>query len=119
MHPQMSRWWLIRIVVASAAVVTTSAGAEFIDAPLASSSSSSSFLRKTTTPRQHGVDIDSRNLSSADASTIAVSTRIAGGRNVVRGRYPYFVALYDKFDAFRCGGSLIAPNIVLSAAHCQ
>jgi secreted trypsin-like serine protease len=45
--------------------------------------------------------------------------RIVNGQDALPNRYPYYVALLDKNDNFRCGGTLIAPNIVLSAAHCQ
>jgi len=38
--------------------------------------------------------------------------RIIGGREAEEGDYPYFV------DMDGCGGTLIAPDIVLSAAHC-
>ncbi|KAL7545846.1 hypothetical protein ACHAWF_009194, partial [Thalassiosira exigua] len=43
--------------------------------------------------------------------------RIIGGAEATQGRYSYAVSLQDKGDHF-CGGSLIAPDVVLSAAHC-
>jgi trypsin len=43
--------------------------------------------------------------------------RIIGGDEAVEGRYSYAVSLQDKNGHF-CGGSLIAPDVVLSAAHC-
>eukprot|EP00594_Rhizosolenia_setigera_P007730 CAMPEP_0178965638 /NCGR_PEP_ID=MMETSP0789-20121207/16429_1 /TAXON_ID=3005 /ORGANISM="Rhizosolenia setigera, Strain CCMP 1694" /LENGTH=296 /DNA_ID=CAMNT_0020650717 /DNA_START=50 /DNA_END=940 /DNA_ORIENTATION=+ len=47
---------------------------------------------------------------------------IVGGTEVTRGRYPYQVALAQSLFGFSfwggCGGSLIAPGYVLSAAHC-
>jgi hypothetical protein len=52
-------------------------------------------------------------------TTSTSSSRIINGQNAPQDRYPYFVALFDKNDNLRCGGTLIAPNIVLSAAHCQ
>ena len=44
--------------------------------------------------------------------------RINGGTDAVPGRYAYTVALSLEFVGFLCGGSLIAPDIVLTAAHC-
>lgn len=48
-------------------------------------------------------------------------TKIIGGTEVIRGRYPYQAALILKYGEsyiFNCGGSLIAPRYVLTAAHC-
>ncbi|KAL3922296.1 MAG: hypothetical protein SGILL_002280 [Bacillariaceae sp.] len=42
----------------------------------------------------------------------APSTRIIGGSESDPGQFPYYVALNG------CGASLIAPTVVLSAAHC-
>lgn len=44
--------------------------------------------------------------------------RIIGGTQSTKGDYPFAVSLQDDVGHF-CGGSLIAPNAVLSAAHCQ
>jgi trypsin len=43
--------------------------------------------------------------------------RIIGGQFAADGRYPYAVSL-TSFGTPYCGGSLIAPDVVLSAAHC-
>ena len=43
--------------------------------------------------------------------------RIIGGDEATKGRYSYSVSLQDDGGHF-CGGSLIAPDVVLSAAHC-
>lgn len=43
--------------------------------------------------------------------------RIIGGSEAREGRYSYAVSLSDDWGHF-CGGSLIAPDVVLSAAHC-
>lgn len=46
-----------------------------------------------------------------------ITPRIINGMSAQRGRYPYIVSLTHKGE-HRCGGSLIAPDIILSAAHC-
>ena len=43
---------------------------------------------------------------------------IVGGNEVEEGRYPYTVALVNSGGGQFCGGSLIAPEYVLSAGHC-
>lgn len=66
-----------------------------------------------------------RNVASTDASfavnRIDVQPYIVGGHEAVAGNQPWMVACY--FDSggdlqYVCGGTLVAPNIVLSAAHC-
>ena len=47
--------------------------------------------------------------------------RIIGGSVVNQTRYPYFTQLLiflTSGDILTCGGTLIAPDVVLSAAHC-
>lgn len=52
-------------------------------------------------------------------SQINVTGRIVGGEYVGSSeRYPYFVAFLDSKYSHVCGGSLIAPDAVLTAAHC-
>lgn len=43
--------------------------------------------------------------------------RIIGGREAMKARFSYSVSLKDDWGSF-CGGSLIAPDVILSAAHC-
>ncbi|KAK1733568.1 trypsin-like serine protease [Skeletonema marinoi] len=45
-------------------------------------------------------------------------TRIIGGDKAIEDRYAYAVSLSDSYGHF-CGGSLIAEDVVLSAAHCD
>lgn len=44
---------------------------------------------------------------------------IIGGYEGVDERFPYFVSLVDANFAHRCGGALIAPDMVLTAASCN
>ncbi|KAL3777867.1 hypothetical protein ACHAW5_003393 [Stephanodiscus triporus] len=49
----------------------------------------------------------------------AVAARIIGGSEAVEDRYSYAVSLQDYNGGHYCGGSLIARDVVLTAAHCQ
>ncbi len=70
-----------------------------------------------------------RRLNSVDAQTTDINKkyRIVGGTAVEINRYPWIVAMlqqsqqnyYDPVIDFRCTGTLIAPNVVISAAHCE
>lgn len=44
--------------------------------------------------------------------------RIVGGDNADEGRYPYFVSLLNQYGIHSCGGTLVAPDVVICAAHC-
>ncbi|KAG7343936.1 peptidase S1 and S6 chymotrypsin/Hap family protein [Nitzschia inconspicua] len=64
------------------------------------------------------------NLLSLAASflTILPSTEsrslILGGEDANPSRFPYFVSLLDSNGVFFCGGTLVASDVVLTAAHC-
>ena len=64
-------------------------------------------------PRQHGrVDAPQRRLGRD-----AVTADIINGTEALEDRYPYQV-LISRDGSTYCGGFLIAPNLILSAAHC-
>jgi Trypsin len=61
--------------------------------------------------------------SRVAAQGVTVRPQVVGGSAVSSGVHPYMVALLDSrtsdpFTAHYCGGSLIAPRWVLTAAHC-
>ena len=62
-----------------------------------------------------------KNNSSVDAreqQSTQEAQRIIGGYEAVEDRYPYAVSLQGPLGHF-CGGSLIARDVVLTAAHCR
>eukprot|EP00546_Thalassionema_frauenfeldii_P013468 CAMPEP_0178911158 /NCGR_PEP_ID=MMETSP0786-20121207/9523_1 /TAXON_ID=186022 /ORGANISM="Thalassionema frauenfeldii, Strain CCMP 1798" /LENGTH=209 /DNA_ID=CAMNT_0020583541 /DNA_START=17 /DNA_END=646 /DNA_ORIENTATION=- len=47
----------------------------------------------------------------------ALESRVINGFDAPLNRYPYTVSLQD-YSGHYCGGSVIAPDLVISAAHC-
>ncbi|KAL3769684.1 LOW QUALITY PROTEIN: hypothetical protein ACHAW5_010265 [Stephanodiscus triporus] len=56
--------------------------------------------------------------TNAAGSLRGAENRIIDGEETEENEYPFVVSLQDSMGHF-CGGSLIAKNVVLSAAHCQ
>ena len=77
----------------------------------------------------HSIENGSSSLRGQEMSTLALSRappsrrslepRIIGGAEATPGRYNYFVSLIHPSYGHFCGGTLIGPSVVLSAAHCS
>ena len=62
---------------------------------------------------------DNNNNNNNNGTDSTESSRINGGEDAEQGRYDYTVSLHRASDlSLLCGGSLIAPDVVLTAAHC-
>jgi trypsin len=56
---------------------------------------------------------------SNTATGFGPQPRIVGGSTSPEGRYPYFVSLLNQYGEHNCGGILVAPDVVMTAAHCS
>lgn len=57
--------------------------------------------------------------NAKDAKTKIKAERIIGGEEATPGRYSYTVSLQlDDDRGHSCGGTIIAPDVILTAAHC-
>lgn len=62
-------------------------------------------------------DLTSKLLSTANYSTSSRSNRAINARDSTIEEFPYTVSL--EFDSnFRCGGSILSSNLIVTAAHC-
>ena len=48
----------------------------------------------------------------------AAASAVVGGKVVKPGAYPFAAAIGDAKASYYCGGTLIAPGVILTAAHC-
>ena len=49
----------------------------------------------------------------------AAPSKIIGGQNAYDGQFPHQVTLKRSSGSHYCGGSIIAPDKVMCAAHCK
>jgi hypothetical protein len=81
-------------------------------AALLSVSQASHHLRLVVNKNENRLLIDENNVATA----LQVTPRISGGTITEPGSYPYFVTLAASP---LCGATLIHPDILLTAGHCQ
>ncbi len=48
----------------------------------------------------------------------ASQSRVIGGVNATKGAWPWQIGIYSQSGGIFCGGSLISPLWVVTAAHC-
>jgi len=71
-----------------------------------------------------GADVN-RNLAvdkkTKEGGVFNINPHIIEGTEAAIGQYPYYVHMQVNvgFSRYSCGGSLIAPRVILSAAHCN
>lgn len=53
-----------------------------------------------------------------ESTALSVQPRIVGGEPAAAGVWPWMVSLQDPASGHFCGGSLIASDLVVTAAHC-
>lgn len=74
--------------------------------------------RPTPAPESEPTEPIQWDPSTCGQRSVTGSFRIVGGTESRRGSWPWQVAILTKWKEQYCGGVLIAPNWVLTAAHC-
>jgi hypothetical protein len=82
---------------------------------LSTKSSSLSTLVASSSPPQLS-PLKSTPLSLLKMPPLAL--KIIGGREATPGQWPWQAAILNKYKEVFCGGTLVAPGWVLTAAHC-
>lgn len=66
----------------------------------------------------NGELLDDEKCGIPGVKDMSTNLRIIGGREATKGRWPWQVAVLNKFHEPFCGGTLLSSQFILTAAHC-
>jgi secreted trypsin-like serine protease len=112
---------LVAVLVTAAAIVLT---ALLSAAPAVAANTPHNWMREFVQLRQLALAERLIGPEAAAELRSRMATRIVGGTLAAPATHPFQVGLLfkqepDNFFAQYCGGSLIRPNVVITAAHCS